>query len=32
MVFVETDAAALLAHFSAYRSPECDKWITRDQT
>jgi uncharacterized protein (TIGR00730 family) len=32
MVFVEADAGALLARFEAYRAPECDKWITRDQT
>jgi len=32
MVFVEDNASALLARFDAYRAPECDKWITRDQT
>lgn len=32
MVFVEDNAAALLARFETYRAPECDKLITRDQT
>jgi uncharacterized protein (TIGR00730 family) len=32
MVFVEATVEALLARFDAYRAPDCDKWISRDQT